>query len=373
MKSAASLKQRSELAPYLAAAGQRILDIQSDAGAIAWFEDGPWDSWNHTESAMALAVLDEKDAALKAYRFLQTTQLETGAWHSQYGNAIGVDETTYRMCREPAPDFQDTNFTAYCAVGIWHAVMRWNEPQIARDFWPMVSRAIEFVLSLQSEDGDITWSLEALIDGETKNDSVLAGNASIYKSLHCAILLGDLIGENVSHWRQARSRLGDAIKRKPDRFDRNGTDRSVFAMDWYYPVLAGTLRGDVARERLNMGWDTFVEPGLGCRCVSSEPWVTVAEASELVMALVSVGEHKRAAQLLNDQIEHTDEAGAAWMGWQFTEKVFWHAEQPSWTQGAFILAVDALYDISPASRVLTHHEDQSFRSTLKLLQTSTSS
>ena len=35
---------------------QRILDLQTPQGAIPWFEDGPWDPWNHVESAMALTV-----------------------------------------------------------------------------------------------------------------------------------------------------------------------------------------------------------------------------------------------------------------------------------------------------------------------------
>ena len=53
-------------------------------------------------------------------------------------------------------------------------------------------------------------------------------------------------------------------------------------MDWYYPVLGGALRGAAAAERLARGWDTFVVPGLGVRCVSDQPWVTVAETCELV-------------------------------------------------------------------------------------------
>ena len=45
----------------------RILDILTAQGAIAWFENGPWDPWNHTESAMALTAAGEFDAAALAF------------------------------------------------------------------------------------------------------------------------------------------------------------------------------------------------------------------------------------------------------------------------------------------------------------------
>ena len=60
-------------------------------------------------------------------------------------------------------------------------------------------------------------------------------------------------------------------------------------MDWYYPVLGGAVRGAGAAARLHAGWDEFVVPGLGVRCVSDEPWVTGAETCELVIALDAVG------------------------------------------------------------------------------------
>ena len=44
----------------------------------------------------------------------------------------------------------------------------------------------------------------------------------------------------------------------------------------------------------------FVVPGLGIRCVDTNPWVTGAETCELAMALDALGDHDRALTLLRD-------------------------------------------------------------------------
>ncbi len=53
-------------------------------------------------------------------------------------------------------------------------------------------------------------------------------------------------------------------------------DKSTFAMDWYYPVLGGAVRGAEGRALLAARWDEFVVPGLGVRCVLDQPWVHTA-------------------------------------------------------------------------------------------------
>ena len=65
-------------------------------------------------------------------------------------------------------------------------------------------------------------------------------------------------------------------------------------MDWYYPVLGGAVRGEEADALLAARWDDFVVPGLGVRCVSTNPWVTGAETCELVLALEALGDRERA-------------------------------------------------------------------------------
>jgi len=58
-------------------------------------------------------------------------------------------------------------------------------------------------------------------------------------------------------------------------------------MDWFYPILTGVVQASAAHQRILARWETFVEEGFGCRCVSDEPWVTVAESCELTLALLA--------------------------------------------------------------------------------------
>ena len=68
-------------------------------------------------------------------------------------------------------------------------------------------------------------------------------------------------------------------------------------MDWFYPVLAGVIRKEKALKRINQRWDEFVETA-GCRCVSDQPWVTVVETCELVMALNCIGDRVESRDII---------------------------------------------------------------------------
>lgn len=328
-----------------------MLEAQTADGAIPWFEGGPWDPWNHGECVMALFVGGEQAAARQGLEALAARQGRDGAWLGEYGNVLPMSDRMH-LAREPAPAFRDTNFAAYCAVVVWHAFVITGEVALARRYWPMVREAIAFVVRLQHPTGDISWSEEA--HGSDADDAVRAGCGSIYKSLECALRLADLVGEPQPAWAAAKARLGEALRARPERFDRS-LDRSAFAMDWYYPVLGGAIGGAAAQARLDADWSRFVAPGLGCRCVHDQPWATVAESCELAITLVSVGRRQAAADLLAWQDAHRDAEGAYWMGWQFEEAILWPEERPTWTQAAAILAHDALFEWSPAARVLTQH------------------
>jgi hypothetical protein len=116
-------------------------------------------------------------------------------------------------------------------------------------------------------------------------------------------------------------------------------------------VLGGALRGASAIERFKKGWDRYVVPGLGLRCVDDEPWVTGAESAECVMALDTVDMTDEALQLYADIQHMRDADGAFWTGWQFEAKVFWPAEKSTWTAAAVVLAADVLSRSTPASGI----------------------
>ena len=337
----------SHLADYAAPAA-RILDLQTTDGSIPWFEDGPWDAWNHVECAMALTAIGRYDAAAHAFDHLMQTQRADGAWLSEYGNALPMVERDY-ISRESAPVFLDTNFCAYPAVGILHYLFATGDTRRVRQWWPMVRAAIDFVISLQRADGTVSWAFEAI--GTDQDDALLAGNASIAKSLESAINLAVQLGEPSGRWQASHDALVRALRNPLERFDRLGTGQR-FAMDWYYPALSGALHDHHAAQRLEAKWASFVHPELGCRCVSDEPWITVAETCELAMALLAAGRREQAEAMLNAAAPVRDANGVYWMGWQYEEETVWPKEQPGWTQAAAILAADALRGETPHSRLL---------------------
>lgn len=331
-----------------------IKAIQRSDGSIPWFEDGIWDAWNHVECAMALEVAGETTAADAAFDYLRTTQNSNGSWQGEYGNTAEIIDEYY-MSRETAGTFEDTNFTAYCATGIWHRFLSRSDLADLEVFWPMVRNAMYFVLNLQSDHGDVAWSSEAIAFGP--DDSVRAGNASIRKSLECATRIAFQMGafSDARTFRHAMRRIDHAFLHHPERFDRKDDDRSRYAMDWYYPSMCGVLKGHDATLHIRQGWNEFVDPEKGCHCVLSEPWITVAESAELAIALAGLGARDIARQILKLQLNHRDSDGCFWMGYQYEEDIFWPREKPSWTQAAMILAIETLRRGSPTSVLLGQH------------------
>ncbi len=329
----------------------RILELQRTNGAIPWYDDGVIDPWNHTEAAMGLTVMKEWEHARRAFRFLADSQLADGSWWAQYGAAVPLDDNRYNGDGDSEKRLRDTNFCAYPAVGIWHYYLCTDDLDFLKEYWPVVRDATDWVLSFQSEHGEIRWA--ARDTGTPEDDALVTGCSSIYKSLSAAYAVSRAAGEARSDWLTARDRLGHALRHKPERFDRQWAKKDGFSMDWYYPVLTGVLQGSAAHARLASRWDEFVADGLGCRCVIDQPWVTIAESCELVLALIACGQTARARDLFSWQHQWRDEAGAYWMGYQFEANVFWPDEKPAWTAGAVILAADALLGLSPARHVLS--------------------
>ena len=314
-----------------------LLASQRPSGEIPWFEGGHTDPWDHTEAAMGLSIAGEHAAALSAYYWLANTQLDDGSWWACYRSG------------EPdrSVDRRETNYVAYVATGVWHHFLITQDEAFLSRLFPVVSKAIDFVLRYQNPEGDIDWAVDP--DGAPLGDALVTGCSSLYKSLECAILLAEHTGQSAPLWRAARTRLGQALKDRPERFDRTWESKSRYAMDWFYPILAGWVVGEEAKKRLAQRWSEFVEPGIGCRCENHQPWATVAESCELTLALLAAGEREQAAELFSWLTQWRDTDGAWWTGYQFAEQVLWPKEKPTWTAGAVFLAVDALTRHTAAS------------------------
>lgn len=331
-----------------------ILSVQCEDGRIPWQPGEKTDPWNHTEAAMGLSIGGEYDAAERAYDWLARLQRPDGSWHASYGENGKVLE-----------DKCETNFVAYIATGVLHHYLVTADRQFLHKHFSMVERAIDFVASYQSEHGEIAWAVEP--DGKARDDALVTGCASIYKSFTSAIRLAELLGEHRPAWEQSAASLRHALVNRPDRFDRNWESKARYSMDWFYPVLAGAYTGNAARQRIEQRWNEFVRQDLGCKCVNDEPWVTVAESAELTMALLSVGEKRKAADLYSWLHQFKNSDGGYWTGYVYPDKAIWPEERTSWTAGAVLLAADALSGYSGASGLFTEHDDDSIDQAQRVL------
>jgi hypothetical protein len=328
---------------FLQATAAYILRVQRPSGAIPWFEGGILDPWDHVEAAMGLSVAGHLDEAAAAYRWLARRQRGDGAWLAAYREDAVADGTR-----------AETNFVAYFATGVWHHYLASGDRPLLVELWPVVEAAMEFVLGLQAPSGEIYWALDTRTG--INKDALVTGCSSIFKSLECTACMAAELGCAPARWLTARAALGHALRDRPERFDRTWESKSRYSMDWFYPVMTGVIQGAAARRRLMSRWATFVEPGLGCRCVADQPWVTIAETCELAMACVAAGYPGHARELLANVRRYQAEDGSWWTGHAFVDDVLWPDERPTWTAGSVLLAADALAGASAASRLFTGTE-----------------
>lgn len=330
-------------ASEVSATVEAIAAWQLPNGMVPWFPGGHADPWNHVEAAMALALGGRRVEAERAYDWLTMMQRPDGAWH-QYYLADGVEQ-----------DKLDANTIAYVAAGVWHHHLLFADTGFAEAMWPVVDQAIEFVLALQTRRGEIIWARHA--DGTKWSFALLTGSASMCHSLRCAIALAEHLGHERPDWELAAARLSRVVLAHcrgelPDAF----APKHRWAMDWYYPVLAGVLTEDEGRARLQDRVDTFVVENMGVRCVSDRPWVTAAETCECLLAHLAVGQRDRALELFRWAQGLRADDGHYWTGIVFPEMVHFPGnEKTTYTGASIVLAADALSGSTSASGLFVDH------------------
>jgi hypothetical protein len=312
----------------VAATARTIVAAQEPSGAIPWTAGQHTDVWNHVEAAMALLVAGEVEAAERAYAWVPTVQRADGSVPMKVVEGVVEDASG------------ETNMASYLAVGVWHHWLVRRDPAFVRRYWPVVRAGLDWAVSLQLPFGGIAWAQEWEDGrpGRVNAEALVAGSSSIHHALRAGVALADLVGDPQPGWELAGGRLAHALREHRDLF----LDKSEYSMDWYYPVLGGAVRGKAGHALIASRWDTFVEEGLGIRCVSRNPWVTGAETCELVLALDALDDRGRAVRLLTDMQHLRHDDGSYWTGFVFPENVNWPGEQTTYTAAAVILAVDAL-------------------------------
>ena len=312
-----------------------IAQWQLPSGMIPWVPGGHADPWNHVEAAMALATAGQQLHAERAYDWLVRLQLDDGSWH-QYYTEDGIEQDKF-----------DANVIAYIATGIWHHYLLTQDTGFVDTMFPVVERALDWVFELQQPRGEILWARHR--NGTPWTFALLTGSSSIYHSARCAYALSVVATREREDWLERIDRLGDLLRAQPEGAF---APKNRWAMDWYYPVLSGAVRGQPAIDRLAARRSTFEMDGLGIKCVGDRPWVTTAETSECAIAHLAIGDRTTAEKLFSTTWRLRHESGRYWTGEVHPEEVhFPGGEMSTYSSAAVLLANDALSGTTPASRL----------------------
>ncbi len=331
------LIQKQDPAVDVAALAGMIAAAQEAQGAIAWWPGHKTDPWDHVESAMGLTTGGLYGAARKAFTWLRDHQLPDGSWYAAY-----IQDQPTELTRE-------TNHAAYIAAGLYHYYLVTGDAAFIAAMWPTLEKAIGFAIRYQAPSGEIYWALDP--EGRVDRMALLTGCSSICFSLKCALALAKLVDRRPAAWRLALERLQACIIHRPHRFNMT---KARFSMDWFYPILCGVVQDRQAHDRLDRSWKKFVIPTMGVRCVSDQPWVTIAESCELVIALTAM-DHLLPAHLLFSWIaDRTFADHTFWCGFTCPDLVRWPEEKYTWTNAAALMAADALYGLTPAAHLFRH-------------------
>ncbi|MBW2436507.1 MAG: phenyltransferase domain-containing protein [Desulfobacterales bacterium] len=314
-----------------------IARTQRSDGEIPWAVDQKSDPWDHIESAMGLSVGGYYKEASRAFQWLADRQLKDGSWYTAYRQGVAEDKT------------RDANLSSYMAVGVFHHFLITEDRTLLKRMWPTLCRAINFALSLQTPNGEIYWAISP--KGNVDRMALLTGSSSIYMSIKCALAIAKILGFSVSSWEIACHQLADAIKSKPYLFNMT---KSRFAMDWFYPILAGAITGAAAQRRIDKYWKKFVVEDQGVRCVSDKPWVTIAETAELTLALAAMGNLDLARIVFSWISDRRYEDGTYWCGFTCPDLAIWPEDKITWTNAVALIAADAIYNLTPASALFSH-------------------
>ena len=314
-----------------------IVDTQLTSGEIPWCDGQKTDPWDHVEAVMGLSVGGYLPEARWGLEWMVRNQNEDGSWFAAYMQGVPEDRT------------RDANISSYIAVGVFHHYLITGDLGFLERMWKTVWAAVDFALSLQTTDGEIHWAISP--EGKVDPMALLTGSSSIYMSLKCGLAIARILGHQAPAWKSALTRLGDAIQNKPHLFN---VTKSRFSMYWFYPILAGVLTGADAQARIDKHWKKYIIEERGVRCVHDEPWVTIAESSELTIALAAMGNFELAKIVFSWIVDRRYDDGSYWCGFTCPDIIVWPEDKITWTNAVALMAADAIYNLTPASKLFSH-------------------
>lgn len=331
------VKSRQDLSIDITAVADLIVKTQKENGEIPWSDGDKTDPWDHVEAAIGLNIAGRQQEARAAFDWMVDHQMDDGSWYASYRDGVPEDRT------------KDTNMATYIAVGVFHDYLVNGDLEFLVRMWPTVKKAIDFAIGFQTPGGELHWasSPEGIVDPV----ALLTGSSSVFMSMKCALAAAQVLGHDMPHWKASMLKLGDAIRNRPHAFNMA---KSRYSMDWFYPILCGAVSGADAQRRIDKYWDKYIVKGQGVLCVSDQPWVTMAETSEFILALDAMGNTNLARIVFGWIQDRCFDDGSYWCGFTCPDIIIWPEEKITWTNAVVLMAADALYNISPAGRMFNH-------------------
>ncbi len=320
-----------------------IAHLRKNSGEIPWHKDGKTDPWDLVESAMGLNIGGFFKDSQWAFDWMIKNQNPDGSWYSSYINGKPKDRTC------------ETNMSCYIAAGVFHTWLIRRDRTFLEKMWNCIEKGINFALNLQTERGEIYWAKSP--QGKIDPMALLTGSSSIYLSLKSGIAIASVLGKRMKYWEAAFCKLEKSIRNNLHIYN---ISKSRFSMYWFYPVLSGVITGRAGEKRIKKYWKKYVIQGQGVRCVSDQPWITIAETSELVIALAGMGNIELAKIVFSWIQDRTYKDKSFWCGYTFPDMIIWPGEKISWTNAAVLLAADAVYSLTPGSRLFCHDSWEGF-------------
>ena len=307
---------------------------QSSSGMIYWDEKKNFDAWDHFECLTALAILGRKDSFLKGLNwFLDNLSKDNQIFSSYKGKKI-------------TQNYYELHHAIYFSVPLLQGFYIFEEIELLKKNFETLKNIVEKTINSRDNYGFFYWAEK---DGEFQDNSLISATSSIYLSLKASIEIYKFLKKDTKLLEDIIKSIEQQFTGDMSRFNRDGVDRSRFSMDAYYPYLAGI---NLDNQTLLDSLSDFYVPGMGIKCVKEEPWVTFAESSEAIISLIRVGEIEFAKKIMSEIENFKNEEGIFPTGYQFSEKIFWPDERSTWTNAAYIIAKDCLYDLTQKKKAI---------------------
>ncbi|MDC0124102.1 hypothetical protein OAI17_02020 [Gammaproteobacteria bacterium] len=286
-----------------------IIYNQAENGRISWDEKGKSDPWDHCECLIALAIFEEWDAFDLGIKWFFDNLNDEGCISPEYKN------------NAPVHDHYESHHAPYIILPLMQAILMGRDDLLNPFIKSQIKIIFDQLHEFKDSEGYYFWAKDK--KGFSDN-SLITASMSIFLSLKAFDKFSSI---------EFDKQVWDS------KFNRDGVDRSRFSMDFYYPFMCGVKTNKLDFQS---GLKDFYVDGLGIKCVKEEPWVTIAESCECVIAALVVDDYETAQNIFNNILQFKNDNGIFPTGYQYEMDIFWPEENSTWTNAAVIIAAHAL-------------------------------